>query len=146
MYDASLNANYIYIIYKNTGSGADGVLTDPQSTNYKLVISGITDSFGKALADVTIYITPPKLVRDINKDGDAVAFFDTAPDYTETEKITTHTENELWNNGLLISKNYLINDDNFESALSNIMSVSNIKTLDMIDLQKLLLWIVDRIN
>lgn len=146
VYDASLNATYIYIIYKNTGSGADGVLTDPQSTNYKLVISGITDSFGKALADVTIYITPPKLVRDINKDGDAVAFFDTAPDYTETEKITTHTENELWNNGLLISKNYLINDDNFESALSNLMSISNIKTLDMIDLQKLLLWIVDRIN
>ncbi|MBQ6631603.1 MAG: InlB B-repeat-containing protein [Romboutsia sp.] len=139
VYNEELDVSDLYMIYRNTGNQSGGVLTNYQYTEYLLNISNIEDSFGKSLDNITLLISPPKVIRDVNNDGDAVAFFTEAPDYTDQQKLTDHTDNELWNNGILISNNYLINSDDFETYLTSyIPNTINIKSIEELDLIKLL--------
>lgn len=141
VYNEELNNYDLYVIYRNQDP-----LPSYETTEYIFTLSNIKDSFGKPLNNVEITIFPPKIVRDVNSNGDSVAFFTDAPDYTITEKETTHLDNELWNNGLLISHNYLMDNSTFEESLSSYISnLSNIKTIDKIDLEKLLLYIIQRL-
>lgn len=156
-YNTNLNTQDFYLIFKTTGQPG-GILVDYATTSYILNVSGIKDSFGKTIEDVLLIISPPKLVRDINYNGDAIAFFDEAPDYTDEEKLV-HTEDELWINGLAFSNNFLLHDeptdpgDTYGPYALQLLDTGNITseemdslyTVDNIDLSKLLLFILSKL-
>lgn len=156
-YNTNLNTQDFYLIFKTTGQPG-GVLEDYATTSYILNVSGIKDSFGKTIEDILLIISPPKLVRDINYNGDAVAFFGEAPDYTDEEKLV-HTEDELWINGLTFSDNFLLHDepvnteDTYGPYALQLLDTGNITseemdslyTVDNIDLSKLLLFILSKL-
>ena len=132
---------------------SDGKLINPTTTSYILTITGIKDSFGKSISDILLIISPPKIVRDVNFNGDAIAFFREAPDYTDIEKQTTHEDNELWNNGLLVSHDYLLSDDDesFKTKLEDEYNVTgtdlaNLYVIDSISLSKLIEYILSKIQ
>ena len=91
VYNTALDISTIYVIYRNT---QDGVLENYEDTDYILTVTGIEDSFGKSVSSATVNIYPPKVLRDINKKGDVIAFFTNAPDYSGTLE-----EKELLING-----------------------------------------------
>ena len=156
-YNADLNTQDFYLIFKTT-SQQGGVLIDYDSTSYILTISGIKDSFGKNLEDVVLIILPPKIIRDVNYNGDVVSFFDEAVDYTDEEKLI-HTEDELWINGLAICNNFLLQDEpvnpetGYGPYATQLLATGNITSEDMdslytfstIDLSKLLLYILSKL-
>lgn len=104
------NQLYYYIVCKNLD-----VLIDPENIQYRLNISGLKDIFGKNLSDIHINIIPPKLIRDINSEGDVVSMFSAANDYSSAEKIR-HTENEFWIDGISLLNNLLINSSKDEEG------------------------------
>lgn len=104
------NSNDIYLLYKNTSE-----LVDSANLTYTLTITNIYDNFGKRLNDISIVIHPPKIVRDVNRTGTVVKFFDNAPDYSD-EELTTHNKDELWVDGRLISSEYLVDEIEAESS------------------------------
>lgn len=152
VYNSDLNTQDLYLIYRTTGM-SDGKLINPTTTSYILTITGIKDSFGKSISDILLIISPPKIVRDVNFNGDAIAFFREAPDYTDIEKQTTHEDNELWNNGLLVSHDYLLSDDDesFKTKLEDEYNVTgtdlaNLYVIDSISLSKLIEYILSKIQ
>lgn len=156
-YNADLNTQDFYLIFKTT-SQQGGVLIDYDNTSYILTISGIKDSFEKNLEDVVLIILPPKIIRDVNYNGDVVSFFDEAVDYTDEEKLI-HTEDELWINGLAICNNFLLQDEpvdpetGYGPYATQLLDTGNITSEDMdslytfstIDLSKLLLYILSKL-
>lgn len=152
VYNSDLNTQDLYLIYRTTGLSG-GKLINPTTTSYILTITGIKDSFGKSISDILLIISPPKIVRDVNFNGDAVAFFREAPDYTDIEKQTTHEDNELWNNGLLVSHDYLLSDDDesFKTKLEDEYNITgtdltNLYIIDSISLSKLIEYILSKIQ
>lgn len=156
-YNADLNTQDFYLIFKTT-SQQGGVLINYDTTNYILTVSGIKDSFGKSLEDARLIVFPPKIIRDINYNGDVVSFFGEATDYTDEEKLL-HTEDELWINGLAICNNFLLQDEPVDPETGygpyamQLLDTGNITSEDMdslytfstIDLSKLLLYILNKL-
>ena len=100
----NLNISYIYVVCRTTGDAEhQGVLIDPENTNYIFSLTNLTDSFGKTIQSVSKSVEPPKIIRDINADGDVISFFGSAPDYVGDEKLN-HPDNELIVNGVIKSK------------------------------------------
>ena len=100
----NLNISYIYVVCRTTGDADhQGVLIDPENINYVFSLTNLTDSFGKTIQSISKLVEPPKIIRDINADGDVVSFFGSAPDYSSSEKLN-HPDNELIVNGIIKSK------------------------------------------
>ncbi len=108
------NTSDLFVVYRTTGT-TGGKLVDPDTTEYTLTISGVKDSFGKSLPSVTINIYPPKIIRDINKNGDVIAFFEEAVDYSQVEK-EDHPENEIWNQGIMFSNDFFLRMPEYETS------------------------------
>lgn len=99
LYNSHTGTIDIYTIFRTSGDTTIGVIPDYDTTRYVLSVSNIKDSFGKSLLDapMTIIISPPKILRDINPNGDVISLFAKAPEYEEK-----HTDDELLINGNIL--------------------------------------------
>lgn len=111
-YNVSLDTTDYYVLIKNEADLID------KTKVYNLIISNLKDGFGKSIPNVLLEIYPPKLIRDINKDGNVIALFTDAPDNIENLNVLLLDGELLIDNSELLTK--LRNKySNYETLLTN---------------------------
>lgn len=118
LYNPQTNTIDTYIIFRTSGKAGEGTLFDYDTTRYVLSVSNINDSFGKSLLEepMTIIISPPKILRDINSDGGVISLFSKAPDYE-----IKHTDNEILINGDILLGLFKYGETSIDTQLYNII-------------------------
>lgn len=107
LYNSQTGTIDIYTIFRTSGDTTIGVIPDYDTTRYVLSVSNIKDSFGKSLLDapMTIIISPPKILRDINSSGNVISLFSKASDSIISQED---------NNEFIINSNLIIGLEKYD--------------------------------